>query len=220
MLIKEKTGATNSSAFQQLPADIKKSVLIELKGKRASLRQLERLTGISKSMIYRMWWNRNPSRWFFFSENLRIYTLRELAKRFVENTLGHSTYKQEEEQIWFPDNWLTSYSWGEKKALWVFKSQVTSSVYFHNDGTPDQDKLSQLKTEVDTGLWDNYLLWLLMPSQWKQIFLILQKNNKIIAYVGKKQYFCGRLRQLPLLHLSIKTAICNRLVVGGWAKFF
>ena len=28
MLIKEKTGATNSSAFQQLPADIKKSVLI------------------------------------------------------------------------------------------------------------------------------------------------------------------------------------------------
>ena len=94
----------------------------------------------------------------YFSENLRIYTLRELAKRFVENTLGHSTYKQEEEQIWFPDNWLTSYSWGEKKALWVFKNLVTSSVYFHNDGTPDQDKLSQLKTEVDTGLWDNYLL--------------------------------------------------------------
>ena len=37
-----------------MPADTKKSVLIELKGKRASLRQLERLTGISKSMIYRM----------------------------------------------------------------------------------------------------------------------------------------------------------------------
>jgi hypothetical protein len=54
MLIKEKTGATNISAFQQLPAEIKKSVLIELKGRRASLRQLERLTGIGKSMIYRM----------------------------------------------------------------------------------------------------------------------------------------------------------------------
>ena len=35
-------------------SDIKKSLLIELKGKRASLRQLERLTGISKSMIYRV----------------------------------------------------------------------------------------------------------------------------------------------------------------------
>ena len=54
MLIKEKTGATNISAFQQLPDEIRRSVLIELKGKRASLRQLERLTGIGKSMIYRM----------------------------------------------------------------------------------------------------------------------------------------------------------------------
>ena len=54
LLIKEKTGATNSSAFQQLPDKIRRSVLIELKGRRASLRQLERLTGIGKSMIYRM----------------------------------------------------------------------------------------------------------------------------------------------------------------------
>ncbi len=53
-LIKEKTGATNSNAFQQLPDEIIKSVLIELKGRRASLRQLERLTGIGKSIIYRM----------------------------------------------------------------------------------------------------------------------------------------------------------------------
>ena len=40
LLIKERTGATNSSAFQQLTDDIKRSVLIELKNMRASLRQL------------------------------------------------------------------------------------------------------------------------------------------------------------------------------------
>ena len=51
---REKIGATNSSAFQQLPDETKRSMLIELKGRRASLRQLERLTGIGKSMIYRM----------------------------------------------------------------------------------------------------------------------------------------------------------------------
>lgn len=95
----------------------------------------------------------------YFSENLRIYTLRSLAKRFVADTLGHSTYKQAEEMIYYPDSWQTAYSWGEKKVLWVFKCQVTSSVYFHSDGTPDLDKLLKLKTEVDTGLWDNYLLW-------------------------------------------------------------
>ena len=52
-LIKEKTGVTNSSAFQQLPEETKRSVLIELKGMRASLRHLERLTGIGKNMIFR-----------------------------------------------------------------------------------------------------------------------------------------------------------------------
>ena len=54
MLIKEMTGVTDSTAFQQLPTDIKKSILVELKSRKASLRQLERLTGIGKSMIYRM----------------------------------------------------------------------------------------------------------------------------------------------------------------------
>ena len=54
LLIKEKTGVTNSSAFQQLPEETKRSVLIDLKGMRASLRQLERLTGIGKSRKFRM----------------------------------------------------------------------------------------------------------------------------------------------------------------------
>lgn len=54
LLIKEKTGVTNSSAFLQFPEETKRSVLIELKGIRAPLRQLERLTGIGKSMIFRM----------------------------------------------------------------------------------------------------------------------------------------------------------------------
>ena len=54
MLIKEKTGVTNSTAFQQLPDDIRRSVLIELKERKASLRQLERLIEIGESMIYRM----------------------------------------------------------------------------------------------------------------------------------------------------------------------
>ena len=53
-LIKERTGAMNSNAFMQLPDDIKRPVLMELKGRGASLRQLERLTGIGKSAIYRL----------------------------------------------------------------------------------------------------------------------------------------------------------------------
>lgn len=54
ILIKEMTGATSSSAFQQLPEEIKRETLKELKNKRASLRQLERLTGIGKGIIHRL----------------------------------------------------------------------------------------------------------------------------------------------------------------------
>ena len=44
----------NSTAFQKLPDETKRSVLMRLKDNGASHRQLERLTGIGKSMIYRM----------------------------------------------------------------------------------------------------------------------------------------------------------------------
>ena len=48
----------------------------------------------------------------------------------------------------------------------------------------------------------------------------LRKKHETFAYFRKKQYFCRRLRKLPLLHLSIKSVICIRLVVGGQAEFF
>ncbi len=54
LIIRERTGVTNSSAFQQLEDSDRRKVLKELKDSGASLRQLERLTGIGKSLIYRL----------------------------------------------------------------------------------------------------------------------------------------------------------------------
>jgi hypothetical protein len=51
LLIKERTGVTNSSAFQQLEDGVKRDVLKYLKTKRASIRQLERLTGVGRGVI-------------------------------------------------------------------------------------------------------------------------------------------------------------------------
>lgn len=53
-LIKDRTGVTNSTAFLQLPEEIKRETLRELKASRASLRQLERLTGVGKGVIHRL----------------------------------------------------------------------------------------------------------------------------------------------------------------------
>ncbi len=52
--IMQMTGANNSSAFQHLEENIKRETLTYLKDNGASLRQLERLTGISKSYIHRL----------------------------------------------------------------------------------------------------------------------------------------------------------------------
>lgn len=49
--IKDKTGVTNSSAFQQLDSETRCRVLKELKEKGASHRQLARLTGIGRGVI-------------------------------------------------------------------------------------------------------------------------------------------------------------------------
>ena len=52
--IKDKTGVTNSSAFQRLNDDIRRAVLKDLKEIGASHRQLERLTGIGRGVIQGM----------------------------------------------------------------------------------------------------------------------------------------------------------------------
>jgi len=50
-LIKDKTGVTNSGAFQQLPNERQRAILKELKRMGASHRQLERLTGVGRGVI-------------------------------------------------------------------------------------------------------------------------------------------------------------------------
>lgn len=52
--IREWTGATNSSAFQQLEDSTKRMVLRELKEQGASHRQLERLTGVGRGLTQRV----------------------------------------------------------------------------------------------------------------------------------------------------------------------
>ena len=53
--IQDKTGVTNSTSFQQLDENKRIEMFLELKGSGASLRQLERLTGIGKGVIHRIW---------------------------------------------------------------------------------------------------------------------------------------------------------------------
>ena len=53
-MIIEMTGVTNSSAFQKLEDESKRTVLKELKVRGASHRQLERLTGVGRGLIQKL----------------------------------------------------------------------------------------------------------------------------------------------------------------------
>ena len=57
---------TNSTSFQQLNENKRNEMFLELKDCGASLRQLERLTGIGKGVIHRIWCagrEVNPESW-------------------------------------------------------------------------------------------------------------------------------------------------------------
>lgn len=54
LMIKEQTGATSSTAFQQLTDEIKRDTLRQLKDSGASHRQLERLTGVGRGLIQKL----------------------------------------------------------------------------------------------------------------------------------------------------------------------
>ena len=53
-MIIEMTGVTNSSAFQKLEDESKRTVLKELKVRGASHRQFERLTGVGRGLIQKL----------------------------------------------------------------------------------------------------------------------------------------------------------------------
>jgi hypothetical protein len=53
-MIIEMTGVNNSSAFQKLEDESKRTVLKELKTRGASYRQLERLTGVGRGLIQKL----------------------------------------------------------------------------------------------------------------------------------------------------------------------
>ena len=54
LMIKEQTGATSSTAFQQLADEIKRDTLRQLRDSGASHRQLERLTGVGRGLIQKL----------------------------------------------------------------------------------------------------------------------------------------------------------------------
>lgn len=93
-----------------------------------------------------------------FSSNLRLNTLRELAKRYVNQVMRNSQYKNG--GISDPKNWETIYfTPGEVQAILVFYKRVHDSLYYEDNGNLRLGIVDKLINEIEIGLWDNYLFW-------------------------------------------------------------
>lgn len=93
-----------------------------------------------------------------FSSNLRLNTLRELAKRYVNRVMKNSRYNNGE--IIDPKNWESMYfTPGEIQAILVFHKRVHDRLYYEDNGNLKSDIIDKLINEIEIGLWDNYLFW-------------------------------------------------------------
>ena len=93
-----------------------------------------------------------------FSSNLRLNTLRELAKRYVNNVMKNSRY--ENGNILDPQNWEVLYfTPGEIQAILVFYKRVHDSMFYEENGNLRSGIIDGLINEIEIGLWDNYLFW-------------------------------------------------------------
>lgn len=95
-----------------------------------------------------------------FSSNLRLNTLRELAKRYVNSVMKFSRY--DNGNISDPKNWETMYfTPGEIQAIMVFYKRVHDQMYYEDNGNLRAGIIEKLLTEIEIGLWDSYLFWVM-----------------------------------------------------------
>lgn len=95
----------------------------------------------------------------YFTSNIRLNSIREIGKKYVKEVLSKSKFDKEKDEITFPEIWVKEFTRGELNIILVFKNQLNCSYYYDSHGDPDKEKITQLITEIEIGIWDNYLFW-------------------------------------------------------------
>ncbi|MFI3248800.1 MAG: hypothetical protein R3Y39_06710 [Rikenellaceae bacterium] len=94
----------------------------------------------------------------YFSNNLRLNSVRAIGKKYVNVVLSQSTFNKDTNVISYPENWTDKLTVGETNVISVLHNQLCSSKYF-NGNSIDQGAIQILIYEIEVGIWDNYLFW-------------------------------------------------------------
>lgn len=96
----------------------------------------------------------------YFTSNLRLNAVRNIGKKYVEEVHAKSRVdKENPRRIINPDNWNQLFTPGELQTIFVLRTQLANTSYFTNDGNADMKKINTLVSEIEIGLWDNYLFF-------------------------------------------------------------
>ena len=97
----------------------------------------------------------------YFSENIRLKTLRYIAKRWVREVFGKSKLDRSQNPIVivYPTNWWLGYTLGERLGIAVLRERISLDEYFDEQGLPKEDSIERLITDIDRGLWDSSFFW-------------------------------------------------------------
>ena len=95
----------------------------------------------------------------YFSDNIRLRTLRSISKRWVEEVFAKSIIDRDNKKIYYSDKWFERFTLAERFAIAVFKEKIGVDEYFADNGKIQEGAVIEICSDIDRGLWDNCFYW-------------------------------------------------------------
>lgn len=114
----------------------------------------------------------------YFSSNTRLLAVRAVAKKYVDLVFSTCECDKEKQVVNYSVNMSLLFTPGELNIINVFKKRSCWLDYFDENGKAIPEKMEELKTEIDLGLWDTYLFW-----DW-EAYQNLQNQNYLAGVIA------------------------------------
>ena len=84
----------------------------------------------------------------YFSDNVRLRTLRNISKRWIEEVFANSTLDIKNEKIIYPEGWFEQFTWAENLNIAVFKERIGIKGYFTDKGKIKEGAIKEICSDT------------------------------------------------------------------------
>ena len=84
----------------------------------------------------------------YFSDNVRLRTLRNISKRWIEEVFANSTLDIKSEKIIYPEGWFEQFTWAENLNIAVFKERIGIKGYFTDKGKIKEGAIKEICSDT------------------------------------------------------------------------